>query len=380
MRPIAPKIALILFLSLGICASAQEHEKLDQLQFVKEELESKRAEYEELEAKEQDQLRKLRLLEEQIALSGQLILKIEREVVRIQREINEQQLELGEANRTLKRKKGVLYGRLRYTYKVGNRLGWLDMITSANPTEALTALKNMKTILEYDRHLIESYNRLSGAIDEGIVGLRDARELLLGLKGDYESELKRRKTTLETRKRLLERLRKDRSAVERSLDRLEEDTKLISGIFDELDVDESTGTVEAEYPGLENKKGDLIWPVNGEIVRSYGTSKDKRGIKLTNPGIDIKASFGSRVNAAASGIVIYSSWLRGYGQFIIVDHGQKYYTLYANLGSVMVDTGDRVKAGQSIALVGDSGTLEGSRLHFEIRHGRQQMNPVDWLR
>ena len=74
------------------------------------------------------------------------------------------------------------------------------------------------------------------------------------------------------------------------------------------------------------------------------------------------------------------SWLRGYGQFIIIDHGKSFYTLYANLSSALVEVGDGVKAGQIIAEVGDSGTLEGPRLHFELRHKKEQLNPVDWLR
>jgi murein DD-endopeptidase MepM/ murein hydrolase activator NlpD len=103
-------------------------------------------------------------------------------------------------------------------------------------------------------------------------------------------------------------------------------------------------------------------------------------LEITNPGIDIKASYGTRVKAAAVGKVIYVSWLRGYGQFIIIDHGKSFYTLYANLSSASVEVDDNVTAGQAIAEVGDSGTLEGPRLHFELRHKKESLNPLDWLR
>jgi len=345
-----------------------------------EELKLKRSEYERIGEKEQDQLARLRLLEEQIALSGQLILKIERNIRGLQDAIENSRAELGDANIIAERKKDALYGRLKYAYKTGNRPGWTAVLLSRNPTEILSGLKNMKTILEYDRHLVVSYRELSLSISAGITRLNADMNRLDKLKSDYENELSLRKTTLDTRRKLLDKLRKDKTILANAMDRLEEDTRSISGIFDDLESEKKDTEADREFPGLVDKQGDLIWPVYGPIVRSFGTKKDKRGIKLTNPGIDIKAPYGSRVSAAAPGRVIYVSWLRGYGQFVIVEHGQSYYTLYANLGSVMVDVADEVKAGQIIALVGDSGTLEGSRLHFELRQGKQQLNPVDWLR
>jgi len=132
--------------------------------------------------------------------------------------------------------------------------------------------------------------------------------------------------------------------------------------------------------GLENHRGNLIWPIQGKIVRSFGTTKDKRGIKLTNPGIDIRGLSGSSVAAAAAGKIIYISWLRGYGQFIILDHGANYYTLYANLTDIYVETGDMIKAGEVIAEIGDLGSLEGSILHFELRLKKESLDPLEWLR
>jgi septal ring factor EnvC (AmiA/AmiB activator) len=78
--------------------------------------------------------------------------------------------------------------------------------------------------------------------------------------------------------------------------------------------------------------------------------------------------------------VAHIDWLRGYGQFIIVDHGRGYYTLYANLSDVLVETGEKVGGGELIGLVGDSGSLEGAKLHFEVRRERDQLNPAEWLR
>ena len=377
------KLSIVFIASIFISATisfADDSANTDQLRIFQDELRLKRSEYEKLGEKERDQLARLRHLEQQTALSGQLILKIERIIRRLKKAIGNRQAELDDANSLSIEKKQALFSRLKYVYKTGNRPGWTAVLLSQNPTEILSALKNMKVILEYDRHLAESYRNLSISISESIERLRSDKHRLDILKSDYEDELSLRRITVDTRKRLLEKLRDDKSMVAGAMDRLEEDTRVISGIFEDIESGKGDDAARKEYPGLENKRGDLIWPVYGSIVRTFGTKKDKRGIKLTNPGIDIKALYGSKVSAAAAGRVIYVGWLRGYGQFIILDHGDSFYTLYANLESTNVEVDDEVRAGQAIALVGDSGTLEGSRLHFELRQGKQQINPVDWLR
>ena len=176
------------------------------------------------------------------------------------------------------------------------------------------------------------------------------------------------------------KLKKDRSQVHRSIANLEEDAKDIAGILERLEMESSQAVSDSTLPGLAMSKGNLVWPIRGRIIRPFGLTRDKRGIELSNPGIDIEAKSGADVLAAAGGLVIYINWLRGYGQFIIVDHGRGYYTLYANLSDILVDTGDRVKAGELIALTGDSGSLEGPKLHFEVRYRKDQLNPEEWLR
>ena len=379
MKRVFPTIIVLVVMFTAV-VSADDDETSDRLHDIKEELQLKRSEYNKIGEKEQDQLSRLRYLEEQIALSGQLVLKIERAIRELKNTIENRQAELNDANIVADQKKQALYGRLKYVYKTGARPGWTSMLLSDNPTEILSAMKNMKAILDYDRHLVVSYQELSTNISESISRLKEDESRLDILKRDYEDELSVRKVTLDTRRKLLNRLRKDKTVLTSAMDRLEEDTRNISGIFDVIESGKNEEVSDREYLGLDDKQGDLIWPVYGPIVRSFGTIKDKRGIKLTNPGIDIKASYGSKVSAAAPGRVIYVSWLRGYGQFVIVEHGQSYYTLYANLESVIVDVADEVNAGQTIGLVGDSGTLEGSQLHFELRQGKQQLNPVDWLR
>jgi septal ring factor EnvC (AmiA/AmiB activator) len=355
-------------------------ERQSQLDHIKTELESKRAQSDSLRQKEKSEANRLRDLEEQVSLSGQLLLKIKRESAALGTSIKSQKVQLSITQIQMEKRKIILSQRLRYIYKMGNRADWMEIISSGDPTQALVAYKNMGALAQYDTRLLETYRSMSLSLKTGLIKYENDATLLSRLQMDQEDELAKREKTLKTRKKLIEGLKNDKGEVEKSITQLEEDGKQISGIIEDLEAKSGEGAVEFGLPGLDDDKGNLIWPVHGKIIRAFGLSTDKRGIKLSNSGIDIQSQLGTDVMAAAQGKVIYTSWLRGYGQFVIVDHGRGYYTLYANLSEIMVETGDSVKAGEVIGLVGDSGSLEGAKLHFELRHKKEQLDPSEWLR
>ena len=123
-------------------------------------------------------------------------------------------------------------------------------------------------------------------------------------------------------------------------------------------------------------KGVFIWPVKGKIIKPFGMSD---GFK--NDGIDIAASTGSKVVAAYSGKVVFASDLKGYGNTIIIQHNDKYATVYANNKSNLVKKGAVVKTGQLIAMAGNSSgvTTTIPHLHFQIRQQNQPRNPLFYL-
>jgi septal ring factor EnvC (AmiA/AmiB activator) len=139
----------------------------------------------------------------------------------------------------------------------------------------------------------------------------------------------------------------------------------------------------APYEGeFAKARGKLDWPLRGEIVGRFGNETHPRfGTVTFNNGIDIKASPGEAIRAVAKGRVDYVSNDYGsYGEMLILNHGSGYYTLYAHCSSISVARGADVSAGQTIARAGDSGSLKGTILHFEVRKGRASLNPLDWLR
>lgn len=352
----------------------------NQLDNLKNELIVKRAQFDSLSQKEKGENARLRDIEEQAALSSQLLLKIKKESQQVSSNISTRQMLLNDIQVQLAGRKTILAERLRYIYKTSSQPPWMAALVSGNPSDILASYKNMKVLAEYDRHLLQSYNDLSTQMQSGLEKLQRDQTLLSGLQSDQETELKKREQTLQKRKKLINKLKKDKREVQRSIAQIESDAIEIEGIIEGLQQEQQASGAVTGLNGLADARGNLLWPAIGKVTREFGAVTDKRGLTLFNPGIDIQARLNSNVLAAAEGVVMYISWLRGYGQFIILDHGQAYCTLYANLSDILVETGDHVMAGELIGLVGDSGSLEGPKLHFELRHRKEQLNPTEWLR
>jgi septal ring factor EnvC (AmiA/AmiB activator) len=123
-------------------------------------------------------------------------------------------------------------------------------------------------------------------------------------------------------------------------------------------------------------RGQLRLPVRGELVARYGS---KRGDGLSWKGLFIRAAQGTEVKAVAGGQVVFSEWLRGFGNLIIIDHGSQYMTIYGNNQSVLKQAGDVVKMGDTIASAGNSGGNEQSGLYFEMRHQGRAIDPLGWI-
>ena len=146
----------------------------------------------------------------------------------------------------------------------------------------------------------------------------------------------------------------------------------------------SQGRAPEPYTGdFVKGRGALEWPVRGPLVGRFGPEKHPRfGTTVVNNGIDIQSAAGTPVRSVAKGRVDFTNDdYSSFGQVVIVNHGDGYYTLYAHLAEIAVKIGEEVASGQTIGRVGDSGTsLKGTVLHFEVRKGAGALNPEDWLR
>ena len=123
-------------------------------------------------------------------------------------------------------------------------------------------------------------------------------------------------------------------------------------------------------------RGKLRLPVKGAIAGRFGTPRAEGG--TTWKGVYIRAAEGAEVHAVAPGRVVFSDWLRGFGNLMIVDHGDGFLSVYGNNESLLLQAGETVKGGEAVATVGNSGGNPESGLYFELRHQGQAFDPLKW--
>ena len=128
--------------------------------------------------------------------------------------------------------------------------------------------------------------------------------------------------------------------------------------------------------GLAKRKGKLPWPIKGKVLHNYGTRQTGQ---VNWKGMVINASYGQQVKSVYSGTVVFAEYLRGYGLVVLLDHGKGDMTLYGFNQALLKKEGDKVKAGEAIALAGDTGGQSRPSLYFEIRRNSQAQNPKSWL-
>jgi murein hydrolase activator len=197
------------------------------------------------------------------------------------------------------------------------------------------------------------------------------------------------------RRKELASVRDDRTAAERQAADLEDSARRLEALIRELgrrararaatarprELAPPSGATPGPAVGLGRERGQLPWPTVGPVVAAFGREVHPRfGTEIVRRGIEIEAPEGAPVRAVYPGAVLYRGWLKGYGNLVILDHGQGYYTLYAHAAEVLADEGEQVKAGQAIARVGETGSAEGPRLYFEVRYQGRAEDPQLWLR
>jgi len=156
---------------------------------------------------------------------------------------------------------------------------------------------------------------------------------------------------------------------------LAEENKPAKEIVANNDTLPSNEFVGANFATL---KGKLRLPVRGDVTNRFGASREDSGISWK--GLFIRASAGAEVKSVATGRVVFADWLRGFGNLIIVDHGDGYMSLYGNNQAVLKQVGDTVHAGDAIASVGNSGGNETNGLYYELRRQSRPFDPLSWSR
>lgn len=198
---------------------------------------------------------------------------------------------------------------------------------------------------------------------------------------DLNNSLQRQQITLESqqlaRETLISELTTQMGARGSELDILIADQLELQALINEINSVVIDIPAPEELMPFAASRGNMPWPANGRLLAAYG---DVFGAgQLRRHGIVIAAETGSPIRAIHPGRVIFSDWLRGSGNLLIVDHGNAYISLYSHNQQLLKQSGDWVNRGEALALSGEDGGTGEPGLYFEIRRNSETLNPADWL-
>jgi septal ring factor EnvC (AmiA/AmiB activator) len=319
--------------------------------------------------------------DQKIASNKKVLTRLNRQLKNLKQEIARGEEELATGRELLDRARRRYLGNIRKFYLATHRSGEVfseqvnDELQLNRQVVYLTALAGFES-----GNIAQAMTILSQSSDR-LTQLTGEKKKVTGLKKKKETATSLEKTRKKKKQRELEQLRRKKSAEADRILTLQQAAQEIERIIARIERQrqESPAAVSGLPSGpsvFATLQGQLLSPFKGRIVVGFGHSQDEiTKLKSFSPGITIKGKLGRKVVAVADGTVAYVGNLRGYGKFVIINHGDRYYSTYGGLGKTSVNTNEYLLAGTTLGQAGEEGLVK-----FELRHGREPLDPVKWIR
>ena len=312
---------------------------------------------------------KLRLLEDELVTR-------QKELTRVRAMLTAAELELSlETDRAIA-KKTELEKNMKALYAFG-QAGYVSMVFSS--TSLVDTLKRgdyLGRLIAYNRGQLEAYVRKVGELEARRVDLEKKRRRAVDEEAAVRAKIRGAFERRSERMAIIARIKKDpQLQAVMARESLKQTRRL-----DETVTAAADAARAAPAGGFAGKKGTLRWPARGVVEAGFGMEEDEvYGAKRQRKGWDIRARFLSEVVAIADGSAAHVGWMRGYGNVLVIDHGDGFLTINAHLARAEKAVGDRVTAGEVVGFVGDTASNKGPFLYFEIRHKGKPLDPAEWL-
>ena len=357
-----------------------------ELESLRQELEKRRQLSRTLKGRERNILGELRDTERNLQLTMRYLRALERRRRNVSSDLGETTSELGRTAVQLEADRRRLSWRLREIYKRGRSRDIEYILSARSFGDLVTRTYYLARVAREDHQQMQLTQARRVAVQDTKTRLESRKRELDRLAAETQRERQALAQLTAQRRNLLRQVRSDAKSNERAQTEIQRASKRIQGLIEQLERQRLARERGAPgemplFPDFGKNRGRLPWPVNGRVATGFGNVKNPRfGTTTFNSGIDIAAPFGTAISAVAAGRVEFVNWLEGFGKCAILTHGGGFYTLYAHASEISVTVGKDVTAGQAIGRVGDTGSTIGTALHFEIRRGKQALNPIEWLR
>jgi len=396
-------IKLFIFLLLISClaSSAWSADAKKQLQGIKKEIREKKQLITKTTRVESAVSSELAKIDMSLRSKERSLVDLTKDLKSAEKGLEKTRSEIDSVVKDVETRKKLIQGRLVSVYKAGEVGNIRFLFSSETLPQMLENLRYMKALLENDRQLVADYNERIGKLKE----LKASMEQDVRRKENLKQSIVLKKKEIEAEKEnkatFLLKVREDKKTYIASLQELELNSRRLQSIVEKLEAasrkrytaktrrrsvqpDSKGGTTfvpPSTSTGFGAQKGRLSFPTQGRIVGSFGRHKHPEFNSYTiSNGISIAAPIGADVRSIYSGAVVFSGYFKGYGNMVIVDHGDGFFSLYAHNSKVYKRVGSNVEKNELLASVGDVDSPRGSSLYFEIRYQGKPIDPSPWVR
>jgi len=305
----------------------------------------------------------------------EIAMRVESDLERQQRDL---QAQIDSIAQNLARQRDFLRNRLVSLYRLG-RLSYVRLLLSIDERrDPIEAMSMLTYLASRDGRAITRFNSERQQLRDRYAEMAERGKKIIEARQIIQQRQQAVAATHARKEHLVALLRREGSKSEEQIATLEEKAKRLEHLIDVLSRQSAGSTFQED---IRTVQGALGWPVDGRVIETFGKQIDPKFSTITfNNGLKVAAPAGTDVHAIFPGTVLFSQWFKGYGNLMILDHGNRVVSLYGNLKAPAVAVGDHVIAGQTIAGVGEAEEAQDGYLYFEIRQDNKPEDPQKWLR
>ena len=390
------QIIFLTFFCQVITAQSDERDYDEELKYqndainaLKTEINQLRLKIKTAESRERSASTRISSLDEEISLTAKLIRSLKSEEEKTRKRILQLKSDILKNENELESLRTRYKKRVVNSYRKGRLTDLEKVFSSTTWRQAIYRTQYLKIISDIEKKLTNQIERLLIQISQQKLELEAVLRNNLKLVRDKQQQISSYRDMRIDREKELNRIRNDKKALSNYIEEKEAGIIQLESIIKKVLEDkarfERELRIRKQQEALKTKsfkalKGQLPWPAEGRIIAKFGRQWNSK-LKTTteNPGIDIKGQPGSPIRTVLGGVVTTITYIRGYGTTIIVDHGGGFYTVYSHVTNIQTVVDGQVRNGDIIAYMGDSGSINGSKLHFEIWGKGQKLDPEKWL-
>jgi murein hydrolase activator len=383
LRKIVCFLALAIFAAVSILPGEvmakkrqESTNKRADLKKLKSELEKKETLVKKLKTKEVSILGYLDEISRQMKNDSDRLSILENEKNLLVNEISTLNTQIGALHEEMNKTEARISARLASSYKMG-KTGFLKVLLASESYSDFARKKYyLKSIVQSQNRMMEAYMTDERELSEKMDLLAKRKAGLESLSLEANARIQNLNRAKGDKLGILKAVRSEKELSIKSMRELGQAARELERMIVAIPRRKNVS-----HEGQFSKKmGNLVFPINGNVTAKYGEYYDPSlGVRMFSKGVGISIKDDQKVHSVDSGKIIYSGAFRGYGNIIIVDHGENYYSLYARLKTLKKIVGDSVVAGDEIATAGDPLSSGPQQFYFELRHNGQPIDPVPWF-